>query len=99
MVFVWATSGQWICGPSSPRRRRWGVSAPSLRKLLPARIRLVRQARGLTQAETGSRSGLGQTAISHFESGRRLPSAANLARLARCLNTSADYLLGLRGEA
>lgn len=63
------------------------------------RIRIIRELRGWSQAELAERSRLEPSAISHFETGRRVPSVVNLLKLAEALtmNTfyiSTDYLLG-----
>jgi transcriptional regulator with XRE-family HTH domain len=50
--------------------------------------------RGWSQTELADRTGLQPSAISHFEDGRRVPSAANLLNLSKALATSCDYLLG-----
>jgi transcriptional regulator with XRE-family HTH domain len=50
--------------------------------------------RGLKQADLAERTGLKQSAISHFECGRRLPSMKNLVRLADALECSADLFYG-----
>lgn len=60
---------------------------------LAARLACVREMRGMTQMDLASKTGLKDTAISHFECGRRLPNAENLRTLCIALNTSADYLL------
>ena len=59
------------------------------------RIALSRANNGMTQAELAKAAGLQPAAVSHFETGHRLPSAANLRKLCRALDCSADYLLGL----
>lgn len=57
---------------------------------------MARDAAGLTQADAAAQAGLTPAAISHFEKGRREPSAGNLRKLVRALGTSADYLLATR---
>lgn len=64
-------------------------------KHFPKRLRWARDSRGYTQTDLAIQSGLRQSVISHFESGRRLPSFDNLRRLAVALNVSADYLLSI----
>jgi transcriptional regulator with XRE-family HTH domain len=56
-------------------------------------LKNAREAKGLTQAELGELSGLSQTWISHYESGRRLPSLGKLVKLADALDASTDHLL------
>ena len=58
------------------------------------RLRLVREARGYTQAELAKRAGLHFGVISHFETSQRLPSFENLRNLVEALSCTADYLLG-----
>lgn len=54
--------------------------------------------RDLSQSELAKRSGLAPSAVSHFETGARKPSFANLRRLSDALDVTTDYLLG-RTEA
>jgi transcriptional regulator with XRE-family HTH domain len=60
----------------------------------PARLRKAREIRDLSQSELAKIAGLKQSAVSHFESGRRQPSFHNLRRLADALKVPADFLLG-----
>lgn len=60
---------------------------------LAERLACVRRMRDMTQAELGKRARLLGQAVSHFECGRRLPSADNLRALCLALDVSADYLL------
>lgn len=64
-------------------------------KILGQRIREARQRLELTQKQLGELARLSDMAVCHFECGRRLPSAKNLAALAVALRVSADWLLGL----
>lgn len=64
----------------------------------PARLKLARDLRGLTQSDLGKQAGLPPTTISHFESGSRKPSFDNLRRLTRVLAVSTDYLMGIVEE-
>ena len=66
---------------------------------LPANLKSLREMRGLTQAQLGTRAGLAAAVVSHFETGQRAPSIESLARLADALEVSADVLLGRRIEA
>lgn len=58
------------------------------------RLRAARELRALSQGDLARKSGLQSAAISHFETGRRRPSHANLLRLADALDVSTDYLTG-----
>lgn len=62
------------------------------------RLKKAREARGLTQSQLASKSGLQAAAISHFETGQRSPSFDNLRKLSDALNMSVDYLLGRLDE-
>ena len=63
-------------------------------KDLPRNLRQLREMRGLTQAELGSRADMGAASVSHFETGQRIPSLESVIRLADALNVSVDALLG-----
>lgn len=58
------------------------------------RLRAARGLRQLSQGELAARAGLPAASISHFETGGRKPSFANLRRLASVLDVTTDYLLG-----
>lgn len=62
--------------------------------LFPQRLRQARELRELSQADLAKRARLQPSAVSHFETGSRKPSFANLRRLADALSVSIDYLLG-----
>ena len=59
------------------------------------RIRLRRQALGLTQQEIADLAGFagGGTTVRHWEAGRRYPSTAQVLTLARILGRSPGWLL------
>ncbi|MCL6563281.1 MAG: helix-turn-helix domain-containing protein [Firmicutes bacterium] len=64
------------------------------------RLRLARQQSGMTQKELALRLGIHQSTLSEYEAegGKSRPSLWMLARLARTLGVSADYLLGLESD-
>jgi transcriptional regulator with XRE-family HTH domain len=62
--------------------------------VFPERLRSARGLRELSQGELAAKAGLPAASISHFESGGRKPSFANLRRLAGVLDVTTDYLLG-----
>lgn len=66
-----------------------------IHKIFGDNLREVRHSKNLTQPALAVECDMKATAISHFECGRRAPSAANLKALCRALHISADYLLGL----
>jgi len=62
------------------------------------RLREARLARRLSQAKLGQLVGVGKSAISQYEHGRRSPDDRVLLRLAEVLGTSVDWLLGRAEE-
>lgn len=48
-----------------------------------------------TQESLGKKAKITAAHISHFESNRRLPNIHNLIKLAKALNVTTDFLLGL----
>ena len=66
------------------------------KEIVAARLRAVRCFEGLTQEQMATRMGVCFATISHYETGRRKPSLDFLARFARSLDVSTDYLLGSR---
>ena len=63
------------------------------------RVMLMRRRRGLTQADLAQMAHMSKTALNRFENGMQSMYVERLATLARLLNVSADYLLGLTLEA
>lgn len=59
-----------------------------------ARLKAVRESRGLSQSDLAEKTGLQPSAVSHFETGGRSPSFENLRRLADALSVTTDYLIG-----
>lgn len=57
-------------------------------------LRQIRTSRGLTMAELGQMVGLSESAIGHFENGRRKPDFEILLKLGEALNCSVDSILG-----
>jgi transcriptional regulator with XRE-family HTH domain len=58
------------------------------------RLRAARELRKMSQSDLADESGLLPSAISHFETGRRSPSFANLKALSDALKVTTDYLIG-----
>ena len=59
------------------------------------RLKEMRESKGLTRKELGKASGVDPSLISRYESGERAPTADNLLKIAKTLECSTDYLLGL----
>jgi transcriptional regulator with XRE-family HTH domain len=69
-------------------------------RALGARCRELREERGWSQRELGSRLGILQSKLSKYESGTHLPSLRLLVRMANVFAVSTDYLLtGMAGPA
>lgn len=62
------------------------------------RIKQRREQLGMRQFDLAAVSGISQAQISKYEAGTSEPTAHTLYQLARALNTSADWLLGLSNE-
>lgn len=71
---------------------------PENLKIFCERLRTARESKRLSQTDLAKRADLQPSAVSHFETGRRLPSFENLKRLADALNVTIDYLLGRAEE-
>jgi transcriptional regulator with XRE-family HTH domain len=59
------------------------------------RLRWIRSRRDLSQVALARLAELDPAVISHFESGRREPSLGNLRKLAKALDVTSDWLIGL----
>jgi len=65
------------------------------RELFPERLKAARELRHMSQAALAEKASSPATTISHFEAGSRKPSFDSLRRLAKALEVTTDYLLGL----
>lgn len=64
--------------------------------LLGKRIKEIRIAKGLEQKELAKIAGIGQSTFSEIEAGKRIGIRTDiLVKIAKALNVSTDYLLGL----
>ena len=63
------------------------------------RIKALREARGITQAELGRSLSLTRGGINSWEQGLSTPSPASIVELSKYFNVSTDYLLGLEDKA
>ncbi len=66
----------------------------TFRKAFGRRLTSIRQRQGVTQVSLAHSCKLKPSAVSHFESGRRMPSPVNLVKLADALGVTTDELLG-----
>lgn len=63
--------------------------------MLNQRIRILRQARNLSQVELGKRLGVTKQCVCNWENDNIQPSVEMLLKLAAFFSVSTDYLLGL----
>lgn len=66
--------------------------------MLFERIKARRIEYNLTQQDLANRAGVNRSLISFIEDGTKVPSVAVLIKLAKALNVSTDWLLGLKNE-
>jgi len=69
-----------------------------LAEIFAERLRAARELRKMNQSELAKKSGIVPSAVSHFTTGRCLPSFANLKALSDALNVTTDYLIGRTDE-
>ena len=62
--------------------------------LISERITAARENLGITKAEASRRLNLSKIGYCRYEYGERTPSPQTLEVIARCFNTSVDYLTG-----
>ncbi|MDQ0272708.1 helix-turn-helix domain-containing protein [Cytobacillus purgationiresistens] len=63
--------------------------------MISQRLKEIRKQRGLTQDALAQKVNTKKTTISNYETGYSTPSNEMLVDLAKVLNTSVDYLLGI----
>ncbi len=68
-------------------------------EIFAARLKEIREVRGMSQLDLSKKTGLQPAAISHFETSARSPSFDNLRRLSDALSVSTDYLMGRAEKA
>jgi len=62
------------------------------------RLKALRIQRGHSQGSLAEMLGMGEKQIWRYENGQTMPDADVVAKIARALNTTTDYLLGLADE-
>ena len=62
------------------------------------RIRNVREGKGIFQAELAKMANINKSVMSRIENGDRAVRDDELREIAKCLNVSADYLIGHSSE-
>jgi len=76
-------------------RMDFDVADAAPTEIFPDRLRASRDLRGWSQRELARRVGIPGTSIAHFEIRTRKPSFDTLRRLAKTLEVTTDYLLGI----
>ena len=88
-----------LLGLTNPQWKALAAKVPQTdderRKMIGARLRTVRELQGLTQREVAEKVGTSTALITTYETGTREPSLKKLIQLAKTLNFSTDWLLGL----
>ena len=59
------------------------------------KLKELREAKGLSQAQLGKELELSQRAISHYEAGAREPDIKTIKKLCKFFDVTAGYLLGI----
>lgn len=62
------------------------------------RLKIAREKAGLSQGEVAKAIGITQAYYSYIEKGLKNPPIATATRIAEVLNTSLDYLTGLKAS-
>ena len=65
------------------------------RKDFGARLKIMRELRGLTQTAVAKQLGINKSSLNNYEAGRSEPPLRNLIKLATILNVSTDWLLNV----
>ena len=67
--------------------------------MVAAKIKLLRDQRGMTQTELAKRLGITRSSVNAWEMGISVPSTQYIVELAKFFNVSTDYLLGMEETA
>ena len=67
--------------------------------MVAAKIKLLRDQRGMTQTELAKRLGITRSSVNAWEMGISTPSTQYIVELARLFKVSTDYLLGVASSA
>lgn len=67
--------------------------------MVAAKIKRLREQRGMTQADLAKRLGITRSSVNAWELGISVPSTQYIVELARLFKVSTDYLLGVVSSA
>lgn len=62
------------------------------------RVKDIMQNKGLKQSDLAKMTGITEATISRYCNGRRTPNIKALVKIAKILNVSTDYLLGIKDD-
>ena len=65
------------------------------REIVGTKLRMIREMKGLNQADLAKMLGTTPSLIANYEAGRREPTIKNLIKLVKSLNISSDWLLDI----
>lgn len=82
------------CMGETTKNNSLELSDEERRKQVGARVRMMRQLLGLTQADLAKKIGVTNQAIATYEKGKREATYKNLIGLSRALGVTTDWLLG-----
>lgn len=68
------------------------------RESFPQKLKKARNDTGFTQREVTKETGIAQSTLANYETGRTEPDLENLGILADFYGVSVDWLLGTRGK-
>ena len=67
--------------------------------MIADKIKLLREAKGMTQADLARKLGVTRSGVNAWEMGITVPSTLYVASLAELFEVSSDYLLGIEKSA
>lgn len=71
------------------------MNKPPEQMTMGGRIRMVREEQGLDQVELAMMSGIERTTLSSIENNHRAGLVFTIAQIAKSLNVSLDFLVGI----
>ena len=66
-----------------------------LNKIIKTRLNILMEECDIKQVELANKANLTEVSVSRYLQGHRIPTVENLVKMAKVLNTSTDYLVGL----
>ena len=72
-----------------------GIIKNAMENIIGSRLKALRKSLGLSQSDFADELNIARSSVSEYESGKKIPSALVIAKIAQYFGVSADYLLGL----